>query len=521
MTPDSWFLDAAERGNPATEIDRRHPGGLAWSRGNLARPLVHGAAYFRELVSVLEDTRAGDLVLFTDWRGDPDERLCGPRTQVTRVLGDAARRGVRVYGLLWRSHPDWLHFSSPQNRQLAEDLQQAGAHVLLDMRVRFGGSHHQKLFVVRHQDRPERDVAYVGGIDLCRGRNDDLEHLGDPLAPPMAQVYGPRPPWHDIQLELRGPAVGDVELTFRERWNDPSALSLNVFDHVRDRLSRLRTEVTPLPAQLPDPPAAGEHAVQTLRTYPRRRLGRYPFAPRGERSVARAYLKSIARAKRLIYVEDQYLWSARVLRPFAQALRDNPELRLICVVPLAPDAASPTVSIAESWGRKQAMKTLAKAGGDRFAVYGLENAEGTPIYVHAKTCVVDDTWATVGSDNFNMRSWTYDSELTCAVMDESERPTWARDLRLELMREHLGLAEDEAGAVLGDPEAAFGAFARAAAELDGWHEAGGTGPRPRSRLRRYQPPDVHGWRRVPARLVYEFICDPDGRPSGMRVRNRF
>jgi phosphatidylserine/phosphatidylglycerophosphate/cardiolipin synthase-like enzyme len=26
---------------------------------------------------------------------------------------------------------------------------------------------------------------------------------------------------------------------------------------------------------------------------------------------------------------------------------------------------------------------------------------GAPIYVHAKVCVIDDTWATVGSDNFN------------------------------------------------------------------------------------------------------------------------
>ncbi|MDI1465237.1 phospholipase D-like domain-containing protein [Catellatospora sp. KI3] len=521
MTPDSWFLSADERGNPATAIDRRRGDGLAWTRGNLARPLVHGAAYFHELVEVLNGTRAGDVVMFTDWRGDPDERLDGPRTQVTKVLGDAARRGVLVYGLLWRSHPDWLHFSSPQNRQLAEELQAAGAHVLLDMRVRFGGSHHQKMFVVRHPGRPERDVAFVGGIDLCRGRNDDAEHRGDPLAPPMAEVYGPNPPWHDIQLALRGPAVGDIEHVFRERWTDPSPLSLNLVDRLRDRLSRLRTEVPVLPGQLPDPPACGPHSVQTLRTYPRRRLGRYPFAPRGERSIARGYLKSLARARQLIYVEDQYLWSARVIRPFAQALRSNPELRLICVVPLAPDAASPTISMAESWGRKQAMKVLGRAGGDRVAVYGLENAAGTPIYVHAKSCVVDDAWATVGSDNFNLRSWTYDSELTCAVVDESADPEYARDLRLELMSEHL--SGDAAGpdARLRDPKTAFDLFAAAAKELDDWHEAGATGPRPRTRLRRYVPPKVRGWRRLPARLIYELICDPDGRPGALRLRNRF
>ena len=61
------------------------------------------------------------------------------------------------------------------------------------------------------------------------------------------------------------------------------------------------------------------------------------------------------------------------------------------------------------------------AGGDRVAVYGIENHAGTPVYVHAKVCVVDDTWATVGSDNINLRSWTHDSELSLAVLDETPR----------------------------------------------------------------------------------------------------
>ena len=68
-------------------------------------------------------------------------------------------------------------------------------------------------------------------------------------------------------------------------------------------------------------------------------------------------------------------------------------------------------------GRAAALEMLQRAGGDRVGVYFLENEAGTPIYVHAKVCVVDDTWAIVGSDNFNRRSWTHDSELSCAVID--------------------------------------------------------------------------------------------------------
>ena len=51
------------------------------------------------------------------------------------------------------------------------------------MRVRTGGSHHQKLVVIRYRDRPQDDIAYVGGIDLCHSRRDDAEHLGDDAGP--------------------------------------------------------------------------------------------------------------------------------------------------------------------------------------------------------------------------------------------------------------------------------------------------------------------------------------------------
>ena len=78
-----WFLHASERDNPATEIDARHPGEQAWSTGNHVRPLIHGATYFAELVAAVRRMRAGDLLLFADWRGDPDERL----------TGDAGQRG--------------------------------------------------------------------------------------------------------------------------------------------------------------------------------------------------------------------------------------------------------------------------------------------------------------------------------------------------------------------------------------------------------------------------------------------
>ena len=75
MAVTDWFLSASERRNPATRLDQRHPDGEAWSTGNVATPLVHGATYFAELIHCLARLRRGDLLMFTDWRGDPDQLL--------------------------------------------------------------------------------------------------------------------------------------------------------------------------------------------------------------------------------------------------------------------------------------------------------------------------------------------------------------------------------------------------------------------------------------------------------------
>ena len=179
----SWFLTATERGNIHTRLDARHAGDEAWSTGNLVRPLIHGTTYFKELFERIEATREGDLIYFTDWQGDADERLTGePGSEVAEVLGRADERGVDVRGLVWRSHAEALGFAAGENRRLGMDLQQRGAEALLDMRVRMGGSHHQKMVVIRHRDDATRDIAFVGGIDMCHSRRDDADHSGDPQA---------------------------------------------------------------------------------------------------------------------------------------------------------------------------------------------------------------------------------------------------------------------------------------------------------------------------------------------------
>lgn len=522
-----WFLDNGERRNPASGIRN-------WSTGNLVEPLIDGARYFERLHEMLCNMSPHDQVYFADFRGDTEELLAGPGSSVGDVLAELAARGVLVFGLIWRSQPSWLDQSEGKNAELARELSDAGGEVLLDSRTRRAGSHHQKLVVLRFPGRNERDIAFLGGIDLGRSRHDDRRHFGDPQAMDMPKVYGDHPPWHDVQAAVRGPAVADLEDTFRERWYGSTVL--DVPSPVRMLIDRAyhagKLVGRELPEPEPEPEPAGPHAVQVLRTYPAR-LRRYPFAPLGERSIAYAYRKVFARARRLVYIEDQYLWAPFVAKLIASALQPNPDLHVIAVVPRYPDKSG-----AARWpsliGREQAIAVCRAAGGDRFAIFDVENSEGTPVYVHAKVVVVDDVWAMIGSDNLNRRSWTHDSELSCAVMDptrdvrEPRDPAglgdgarlFARDLRLALWREHLEVDADIGPDDIIDPASAYDVMRERAGALQSWYDGDRQGPRPPGRLRPHVPERLPRRHRVWAVPVYRMIYDPDGRPLRDRLRHR-
>jgi phosphatidylserine/phosphatidylglycerophosphate/cardiolipin synthase-like enzyme len=384
-----WLLTADERGNPATAIDAEHGDGHAWTAGNHVTVHVDGTAYFTRLHELLSGLGPGDWIYLTDWRIDATRELTGPGSELGPLLASLARRGVAIRGLLWRSHPALVRFNQDANRVLSTLVNRAGGQLVADQRVRRFGSHHQKLLVVHRPNDPIRCIAFVGGIDLARGRRDDPEHLGDADPVRIDPRYGWRPPWHDLQLELAGPAVLDVDLTFRERWEDPShpdhrnplRAMWRRFSHEPRRLELLQRRLSP--------PQVGSHTVQVLRTYPARRRV-IPFAPDGERSIARAYLKALARARSLVYIEDQYLWGTLVADALAAALRRSPDLRMTIVVPRYPDRDGRLSGRAARAAQWRAINNLVSTGGPRVAVYDVENEHGTPIYVHAKAVMIDD-----------------------------------------------------------------------------------------------------------------------------------
>jgi phosphatidylserine/phosphatidylglycerophosphate/cardiolipin synthase-like enzyme len=569
----AWFLTKQERENPHTRIDDFRGDGTAWSSGNTVRAIVHGRPYFEELHERITGLGPGDRLYFADWQGDPDEQLTDdPGSTLNATLVAAARGGVDVRGLLWRSHWHRLGFSAHRHRYLGDEVGEAGGQCLRDMRVRNRGAHHQKFVVIRYVEDPTRDIAYVGGIDLCHGRRDDHTHDGDPQAVELARAYGPTPAWHDVQVAVQGPAVHDVETTFRERWEDSTPLTLNPGRLVSSWVHREDLSPEPLGAQSPPPPLMpdGHDVVQIVRTFPVIAPKGFDFAPEGERSVMLGNTKAIARADRLVYVEDQYLWSTDVGEHFGRALRENAELRLVVVLPMVPDREGALAEVPQLYGRSKAMLTIIEAGGDRVAVFGLCNEAGLPIYVHSKTCVIDHRWASVGSDNLNRRSWTSDSEIACTVVDERGDPdkpapedSFPRVLLRTLVAEHLGCDTDD---VPEDPHELFDAMVACADALDEWYAGGApdkksgirgvltgrmphriapvptsvarhtpghrrrrrsvaaraeamskrgseNGARPPGRLRRLAPPELSDAQLRWAPRLYDFLFDPDGRPT--------
>ena len=249
-----------------------------------------------------------------------------------------------------------------------------------------------------------------------------------------------------------GPAVADVETVFRERWEDPAPLTPQP-DRPRQRAAAPRR-----PHAEPAAGTAGRPRrrpaiknVQLLRTYPKRRSG-YPFAPDGERSVAHAYEKVVARAHSLIYVEDQYFWSTDIVNCFADGAARRREPASDCRHPPPPRPGRPVLRTTQP-GRSSAGPRLRLR---RPAAIGSRSTGSRTTPVPRCTC----TPRSASSTTFGPRSarttstaapgpTTRSCPAPCSTTNSTlANPesldrfgdgarSFARNLRLELAREHL------------------------------------------------------------------------------------
>jgi phosphatidylserine/phosphatidylglycerophosphate/cardiolipin synthase-like enzyme len=362
-------------------------------QGNRLDVYPDGAAALAEIADAIEGARS--RVWLAGWFFSPDFRLRAKRTQTLReLLGETAER-IEVRLLAWAGAPlPLFHPDRGEVRAVGEELGAGtGVRVALDARERPLHCHHEKIVIV------DGEVTFVGGIDLTSLAGDRL----DTNEHPARDGRG----WHDATSRISGPAVADVAEHFRLRWQE-----------VTDE---------ELPA-VTQPGPAGDVELQVVRTVPEKIYGRLA---KGEFTILESYLRGLRAAERLIYLENQFLWSPEIVSVLAEKLRRPPDdrFRLLVLLPVKPDSGN------DDTRGQLGVLAAADDGAGRFLACTLHQAgpAGEPVYVHAKIGIIDDRWLTIGSANLNEHSLFNDTEMNIVTHDAAV----AKATRLELWSEHL------------------------------------------------------------------------------------
>ncbi len=417
-------------------------------------PWIDGSPFYTRLASAFRAARRRiwAIVSFIE------PGFCFPDgTSWWDLLDECVRRGIEVRVLFWRNlgfRTDHVFRGGPEEREF---LRRRGAAFA----ARWDSSgedpthcHHQKGYVI---DAGEADtIAFIGGMVLSHST----------LAAPGHRHGRAK---HDAFLELRGPAVVDAEHNFVQRWN------LGRRDEAAPPWPDAgRAAALPWPTRVP--PTCGDVSVQLARTI---RAGAYPGrtpvlgAPdfdssAGESTIREHYLAAFAAAQRTIYLENQHPGELSLLTALAAALQRG--VQVVMVVPGEPMPAIMTASReCAAWADAQqthrygatfaALGALASAPNFTLAALARSDPGATPdawvhreIYTHAKLCVVDGAWATLGSANLVDLSLQPDhTELNAAFWS----PSVCAALLRGLVAEHCEV--DEA-----DDLAALRSFARIA-----------------------------------------------------------
>jgi len=375
--------------------------------GNSVEVLIDGEEALPRIAEELR--RAESYVHITGWYFSPDfELVRGEQPVVLRALLAELAERVDVRVLAWAGAP------LPLFRPSRGDVRTMREQLIADTRIRCAldakerpmHCHHEKTIVV------DGRVAFVGGIDLTALAGDRFDARAHP---PRGRLG-----WHDAAVLLRGPIVADVADHFALRWaevtGEPGA-----------------------PAVAPPEPA-GDLEVQLVRTVPERIYSRLP---RGDFRILESYLRAVRSAERLVYLENQFLWSPELVDVLDDKLRNPPrdDFRLVCLLP-----ANPNDGRDETRGQLGQLAE-ADAGAGRLlacTLYATDARIADPVYVHAKIGIVDDRWLTIGSANLNNHSFYNDTEVNVVLHDEG----LARETRLRLWAEHLELPRAE---IDGDP----------------------------------------------------------------------
>jgi len=450
--PESVGVNADVRGEgrPARDTEALarapivQPGRNCWRRERAGRVafLVDGDAYFRAFAAALE--RAQRSILILSWDIDSRVRIrpdapsaVGERPHSPSALPDrlgeflnaivSRRRGVHAHVLTWDFAMIYAFEREPLPLLKLGCRTHRRLRFRLDGRHPIGACHHQKIVVV------DDAIAFAGGLDLCTHRWDTREHRAvDPRRLDAAgRPYGP---FHDVQIAVDGAAAAALGQLVRTRW---------------ERATGRRVAAPPPPCRDPWPHDLASDLtdvdVAIARTEP-------AWSGRREvREVEALFLDSIRAARRVLYVENQYLTSARIGDALAARLseRNGPEIVLVVPRHCSGWLEETTMGLL----RGALLERLRAADRhDRLRIYcpmvpGLVSG---CINVHSKVMVVDDRLVRVGSANLSNRSMGLDTECDL-VIDGADEARVARGIaafRDGLVAEHLDVDRGRVAAAI-------------------------------------------------------------------------
>ena len=270
------------------------------------------------------------------------------------ALAERARAGVKVRLLL-----DWQGSRTISGEE-ERTLREAGVDLVKYHPLkwydpgRVNNRTHRKLLVV------DGRVGFIGGVglaDLWRGNADSPEH------------------WRDTHYRVEGPVVAQLQAAFLDNWTKTRGEVL-LGDDVFPRLAPVGDE---LAQAFKSSPGLGNPAMRT------------------------AFLVFVAAARRSIQIESPYFVPDDLFIQEMVAARKRGVRVEILVPGRRIDSKFTRFTSRSRWG------PLLEAG--------VEISEYQPTMIHCKLLIVDDRWVSVGSSNFDDRSFRLNDEANLNVLD--------------------------------------------------------------------------------------------------------
>jgi cardiolipin synthase len=273
-----------------------------------------------------------------------------------RALARRARAGVRIKILL-----DAIG-AADIGDEIVKMLEESGCQIAWYNPIRWytlgriNHRTHRKSLII------DGRVVYTGGAGIA---DEWLGHAQD------------RQHWRDIQIRLEGPGVTPLQTGFGQNW----------LECTRELISG--------PEYYPVHEPAGDLSVLTIMSSP----------VTGASNARTLYYLSITSARRSIYIATPYFVpDPPGLHTLIDAKKRGVDVRIM---------ASGDTN--ENWlSRRNAVRLYG-----RLLEAGVEILEYEGTLLHHKTMVVDGLWTTIGTSNFDSRSFAHNEESNVCVYDGS------------------------------------------------------------------------------------------------------